>query len=62
MTIRFNMQELIDDLTAEGYTRASAITKAREDNKKRQKRTLTDLRARNDSLMERTEMIPKFFT
>ena len=62
MSIRFNMQELIDDLMAEGFTRSAAVAKAKKENKKRQKRTLINIRARNDSLMERTKMIPKIFT
>ena len=62
MPIRFNMQELIDDLVAEGVTRSSAVTIAREENKKRQRKTLAHIIARNDSLMERTKIIPKIFT
>jgi len=60
--IRFNMQELIDDLMAEGFTRSSAISSAKEENKKRQKKILTEIKARNDTLMERTKMIPRMFT
>jgi len=62
MPIRFNMQELIDDLVAEGVTRSSAIAIARAENKRRQRKTLTHIIARNNSLMERTKIIPKIFT
>ena len=62
MPIRFNMQELIDDLIAEGCTRASAVTKARKENKRRQRTVLADVRAKNNSLMERTNLVPKIFT
>lgn len=62
MPIRFNMQELIKDLIAEGYTKASAIAAARKENQKRQKAVVDNVKARNDNLLNRTKLIPKIFT
>lgn len=52
MSIRFNMQEYINDLMAEGYSKSFAILKAKEENKKRQKRILIEIKLRNDRLIE----------
>lgn len=59
--IRFNMQEAIDDLVAEGYSRSLAILVAKRRNKKRQKQVLADIKAKNDRLMDRSILTPKMF-
>ena len=62
--VRFNMQELIDDLMAEGYTRASAILKTRKENIRRQKiaKSLAKIVRKNDERMELLNTVPKMFT
>ena len=62
--VRFNMKELVDDLMAEGYTRASAILKTRKENIRRQKiaKSLAKIVRKNDERMELLNTVPKMFT
>ena len=64
MLVRFNMKELVDDLMAEGYTRASAVLKTKRENNKRQKiaKSLAKIIHKNDERMELLNTVPKMFT